>query len=159
MLSWNGFNLHGDVKSIEELKSLLHKADRLAYFEAEYKQRKPSPEHERYAWLRDGKSRYGGYCGSAPFVMNPRKSKLYAIATLQAVELDVSIDHDIFFNKVEELELRNEVVERGLVPPEGRYHPEYDRISSDAYCQVLYKLAQADLGWSDERVKLAMEYE
>ena len=32
-LSWSGYNVYGDAKSIAAVKALLHVADRLAYFE------------------------------------------------------------------------------------------------------------------------------
>ena len=65
---------------------------------------------ERYLWLRDNRSRYH----DAPYVLNQRKSVLYAMARLRDDELDVAIDHDIFDNKLQELHDANEIVERGF---------------------------------------------
>ncbi|WP_421883207.1 hypothetical protein [Methylibium sp.] len=109
-----------------------------------------TPEHERYVWLRDGRSRYGGYCGSAPFVMNPRQSRLYAIAQFRAAELDVAIDADIFWNKVGALHDANDVVERGLLPDGASPHD-----FEGPYVDALELLAQRELGWDDARTALA----
>lgn len=38
LLSWNGFNVYGDSKTVKEVSRLLHLADRLAYFEKEIKE-------------------------------------------------------------------------------------------------------------------------
>jgi len=109
-----------------------------------------SPEHERYAWLRDGKSHYGGRGGSAPFVMSPNRSRLYAIHRLRAEALDAEIDADILSTKAQKLHEHNEVVERGLM-----VRPDRD---SDEYADVLYKLAQTELGWTDVRTKIAKDF-
>lgn len=115
-----------------------------------------TPEHERYLWLRDGKSIHGGWCGSAPFVMSPARSRLYAIAKLKADALDTEIDADILHNRVHELYVSNELVERGLVPIGADGNPV--EWNSDEYSEALYKLAQQVLGWSDERFKKANEF-
>lgn len=36
-LSWGGFNLSGDARSIGEVRRLLNQEDRLRWFEAEYR--------------------------------------------------------------------------------------------------------------------------
>lgn len=36
-ISWNGFNVAGDNKSVEEVKRLMHLQDRLAWFEDAYR--------------------------------------------------------------------------------------------------------------------------
>ena len=110
-----------------------------------------TPEHERYIWLRDKKTRYGGYCGSAPFVMSPSKSRLYAIHKLVEDALDAEIDSDILDNKVEDLHQSNEIVERGIMVYPDRYSEEYN--------DALFKLAQIELGWDDTRTNLAMNYD
>lgn len=109
-----------------------------------------TPEAERYLWLRDGRSRNGGWGGRAPFVMSPSRSRLYAIHALRAEALDAEIDNDIIENKVEELHLSGELVERGLLPA-GSHVDCCDEV----YCDALYALAQAELGWSDERADIA----
>lgn len=115
-----------------------------------------TPEHERYVWLRDGKSIHGGWCGSAPFVMSPNRSRLYAIAVVRAEALDTEIDADILDNRAQELYISNELVERGLVPlGDDGHNVEWN---SDEYSEALYKLAQQVLGWSDERFKKAYEF-
>ena len=104
---------------------------------------------ERYLWLRNGKTRYRGM---APFVMNPRTSRLYAVSQMLSNELDVAVDQDIFDNKVAELHNDNEVNERGLMP-EGASWYDFE----GPYVDVLYKLAQSELGWSDERMSTLRE--
>jgi hypothetical protein len=37
-LSWNGFNLAGDRKSIDEVRRLMHLEERLRWFEEHYKE-------------------------------------------------------------------------------------------------------------------------
>ena len=99
---------------------------------------------QRYEWLRDGKSHCGGWCGSAPYVISPNKSRLYAIHALRAAELDLDIDEDMIDSKVEELHKTNEIVERGIMQyPVDRDSEEYD--------EALYQLAKTELGWTDER--------
>ena len=110
-----------------------------------------TPEHERYVWLRDGKSHWGGWCGSAPFVMSPNRSRLYAIAVVRSAALDAEIDADIINTTVENLHAENAVVERELMPA------PVDR-DSDEYSDMLFKLAQTELGWTDERTKIAMDF-
>lgn len=109
-----------------------------------------TPEHERYVWLRDGKSRRGGYCGSAPYVISPTKSRLYAIASLRAAQLDAEVDYDILENKASELDLHNAVVERELM-----YRPDK---FSDEYANCLYVLAGIELGWDASRFERAMKF-
>jgi len=110
-----------------------------------------TPEHERYAWLRDGKSHWSGWGGSAPFVMSPNRSRLYAIAVVRAAALDAEIDADIINTTVENLHAENAIIERELMPP------PIDRYS-DEYSDALYKLAQSELGWTDERTLIAMNF-
>jgi len=38
LLSWNGFNVYGDSKTVKEVHRLLYLADRLAFFEKEIKE-------------------------------------------------------------------------------------------------------------------------
>jgi hypothetical protein len=110
-----------------------------------------TPEHERYVWLRDGKSHFGGWGGSAPFVMSPNRSRLYAIAVVRAAALDAEIDADIINTTVEKLHAENAIVERELMPsPVDRY--------SDEYGDALFKLAQSELGWDEARTKIAMDF-
>jgi hypothetical protein len=110
-----------------------------------------TPEHERYVWLRDGKSAYGGYCGRAPFVMSPNRSRLYAIAQLRAAALDAEVDSDIFHTTLQNLHITNEIAEREILP----YPIDWDSVD---YEEALCKLAQSELGWDDERTKIAKEF-
>lgn len=111
-----------------------------------------TPEMERYLWLRDGKSRNRGYCGRAPYVVSPSRSRLYAVYELRAAALDAEIDADILDNKAHDLHVANEVVERGLLP-DGASSRDLD----GPYVEALYKLAQKELGWTDERAAIARE--
>lgn len=99
---------------------------------------------QRYEWLRDGKSHCGGWGGSAPYVISPNKSRLYAIHALRAAELDLDIDEDMIDSKAQRLYETNEVVERGIMKS------PVDRDSED-YIEALYQLAKTELGWTDER--------
>lgn len=110
-----------------------------------------TPEHERYLWLREGKSHYGGYCGSAPFVMLPNKSRLYAIAVARSEVLDTEIDLDILNTKIQRLYEQNEITERGLNPC------KFDRYSQE-YSDILFELARTELKWSNERVNKLKEF-
>ena len=100
----------------------------------------------RYRWLRDGKSDNRGWCGSAPYVIDPRRSRLYAMADLRSQALDVSIDADIFGAKVNELHHHNEIVERGLLPA-GASTKDFD----GPYIDALYALAKKELGFTDQQ--------
>lgn len=106
----------------------------------------------RYRWLRDGKSAYGGYCGSAPYVIDPGRSRLYAIETLKSNALDLSLDADMLHTKVQRLHESNEIVERGLMP-EGASSRDFD----GPYVDALYKLAKEELGFSDVQFDAAMQ--
>jgi hypothetical protein len=105
----------------------------------------------RYRWLRDRKSAYGGYCGSAPFVMDPSRSRLYAIADLRSKALDLSVDADMLHTTVKSLHESNEINERGLMP-EGASWRDLD----GPYVDALYKLAKEELGYTDARFDAAM---
>jgi hypothetical protein len=109
-----------------------------------------SPEHERYLWLRDGKSRRAGWCGSAPYVISPNKSRLYAIAKLRALHLDLEIDYDILIDKVEDLHLHNEIVEREIMIQPDK--------NSEEYNNCLHVLAAIELGWTMQRFSQTMAY-
>jgi hypothetical protein len=109
---------------------------------------------ERYQWLRNGRSRNGGYCGTAPYVVDPNRSRLYAMEKLRGDWLDLHVDADILDNECMRLHYDNEVVERGLMP-EGGSHHEFD----GPYGQALTKLAQQTLGWSDKRMQFVLELE
>lgn len=113
-----------------------------------------TPDEERYRWLRDGKTIYGGYGGHAPFVWSP-KSRLYAVYSLRAANLDASVDADILHNKMHSLHIANELVERGLLPV-GVVKSDF---SDEAYCTALQKLAQTELDWDNERTKNADDYD
>lgn len=106
---------------------------------------------ERYKWLRNGRSRNAGWGGSAPYVVNPTRSRLYAIERLRGDWLDIGVDADIFDNECMRLHVANEVVERGLMPEDGSVY-DYD----GPYGVALQKLAQETLGWSDKRVHDAL---
>lgn len=109
-----------------------------------------TPEAERYLWLRDGQSKNRGYGGSAPFVISPSRSRLYAIHALKAAALDAEVDADILDSKVSALHVSNEVVERGLLP-EGASTRDFE----GPYVEVLYRLAQHELGWTNARAAIA----
>lgn len=111
---------------------------------------KHTPETERYLWLRNGKSRYGGYCGSAPYVLLPQRSRLYALYRSRGEELDAAIDQDIFATRLQELHEANEVVERGLLP-DGASPRDFE----GPYIDALEKLTQEVLGWDDARAAIA----
>ena len=99
---------------------------------------------ERLRWLRDGKSINRGYCGRAPFVMLPNKSRLYAIADARGETLNLEVDTDILDNKVAELHAANHLVESGIVGADGPRWP------SDEYTNLLEKEAFRLLGWDAE---------
>lgn len=67
---------------------------------------------ERYLWLRNHRSRYM----DAPYVINTRRSVLYAVSRSRGELMDDLIDRDIFDNKMQELHETNEIVERGFMP-------------------------------------------
>lgn len=103
---------------------------------------------ERYAWLKNNESK-GNH--TRPFVMNPKRSRLYAIAQFIADELDAAIDYDILCNTCDLMHHHGHMVENHLT--QGFYWP------SDEYCNLLADEAFKLLGWTQERIDRCKAYE
>lgn len=128
------------------------KADRIAELERQLAAQQPAQSEDanarRYLWLREGKSKDSGWGGSAPFVMNPSQSRLFAVAKLRGEQLDVAIDMDMLDTKADELHIANEVVERGRLPKGSRASSD-----DDPYVDALYALAKQELGFTDKQME------
>ena len=103
---------------------------------------------QRYHWLRGNFSKED----NKPFVMDQRRSRLYAIAQHAQNALDRAIDYDIISNMIRDMHNCGFVVENGLMKAPIDF-------LDDAYGDVLIREAMKLLNWSEERQKLFYEYE
>lgn len=103
---------------------------------------------ERYAWLKENKSR-GNH--TRPYVVNPQKSRLYAMVSFIQNELDAAIDLDILCNTCNLMHHHGYLVENHLT--NGFSWP------SDEYCDLLAEEAYKLLGWTQERIDRCKAYE
>jgi hypothetical protein len=103
---------------------------------------------QRYHWLRGNFSKEG----NKPFVMDQRRSRLYAIAQHAQEALDRAIDYDIIMNMIRDMHIAGYVVENKLMQPPVNF-------LNDEYGDILMREAMKILGWSEERCKKLYEYE
>lgn len=107
---------------------------------------------DRYSWLRSDVSKSGF---DKPFVMNQRKSRLYAIVSSTLMTLDLAIDYDIFVNTCNDVHLHGHMIENRLVD----HLPRPLNFISDEYCDAVAEETYKLLGWSQARIDQCKEYE
>lgn len=116
---------------------------RLSDQDTEEQRKRDAEDAARYRWLRDNprKARSKALPYDAPYVINPRKSVLYAMARYKGEALDEAIDND----RLEDM--AQHIFEERQVEGDDRFaDPMF--WASDEFADECEKKAKEALGWS-----------